>query len=68
MPYALLPRSSAIVASILETVIALFAVGAAKTRYTGLNPIKSGLEMLGIAALAGVAGFVAGHLTAVSGL
>ncbi len=66
-PYALLPRSSAIIVSILGTAIALFAVGAAKTRYTGLNPIKSGLEMLGIAALAGIAGFIAGHLTAVSG-
>ncbi|MDH7481432.1 MAG: VIT1/CCC1 transporter family protein [Armatimonadota bacterium] len=68
LPYAFFPHDFALVVSIIGTVITLFAVGAAKTIYTRLNPIKSGLEMLGIAALAGIAGFVAGHFTAAYGM
>ena len=66
LPYVLFSRETAIIVSIIGTVIALFAVGAAKTIYTGRNPIKSGFEMLIIAALAGIAGFLAGHFAAVS--
>lgn len=68
LPYAIFPRNSAITVSVLGTVIALFGVGAAKTYYTGRNPVKSGLEMLAIAALAGVAGFGVGHLVAPLGV
>ncbi len=66
LPYALLPRSTAMMVSVAGTVLALFAVGAAKTVYTGRNAIKSGLEMLAVAALAGIAGFLAGHFLAPS--
>ena len=68
LPYALFPHDTALIISITGTVLALFAVGAAKTIYTGLNPVKSGLEMLGIAALAGIAGYLAGRLVAPSGI
>jgi len=66
LPYALFPRETAMTVSIAGTVLALFAVGAAKTIYTGRNAIKSGVEMLAVAALAGIAGFLAGHFIAPS--
>ena len=68
LPYALLPRATALAISIGGTVLALFAVGAAKTVYTGLSAVRSGLEMLGIAALAGVAGYLAGRFAAPAGV
>ena len=68
LPYALFPQHTAFTVSIIGTVLALFAVGAAKTIYTGRNPIKSGLEMLAIAAMAGIAGYLAGRFAAVSGV
>jgi VIT1/CCC1 family predicted Fe2+/Mn2+ transporter len=64
LPYALFPRETALPVSIIGTVLALFGVGAAKTVYTGRNPVRSGLEMLVIALLAGIAGFLAGHFIA----
>lgn len=64
-PYALLSREMAMVVSIVGTIVALFVVGAARTRYTGRSPIRSGLEMLVIALAAGVAGYVAGTLVPV---
>ena len=68
LPYVLFSHDTALIVSITGTVLALFAVGAAKTIYTGLNPVKSGLEMLGIAALAGVVGYLAGRFVAPSGI
>lgn len=68
LPYALFPRETAMAVSISGTVLALLAVGAAKTIYTGRNAIKSALEMLGIAALAGIAGYLAGHFVGASGV
>ncbi|MHB1000176.1 MAG: VIT1/CCC1 transporter family protein [Armatimonadota bacterium] len=65
LPYALFDRNIAFRVSILGTIIALFGVGAAKTVYTKRNPVKSGLEMLIIAALAGIAGYIAGHFAPV---
>ena len=62
LPYALFPRNPALLASMGGTVLALFGVGAAKTIYTGRSALKSGLEMLAIAALAGIAGYLAGRL------
>lgn len=68
LPYALFPHDTALIISITGTVLALFAVGAAKTVYTGRSAVKSGLEMLAIAALAGIAGYLAGRLVAPSGV
>lgn len=68
LPYALFAQNIAMTISIIGTVLALFSVGAAKTVYTGRNPIKSGFEMLAIAAMAGIAGYLAGRIAAVSGV
>lgn len=65
LPYAFLERSAAMAVSLAGTVVVLFAVGALKTVFTGLNWLRSGLEMLAVAALAGVVGYLAGHFAAV---
>ncbi len=65
LPYALFGRDIALWVSIIGTVLALFAVGAAKTALTGRNWFRSGLEMQAIAALAGIAGYLAGRIAAV---
>lgn len=62
LPYALFRLSTAFKISIVGTIIALFSVGAAKTIYTGRSAIRSGLEMLIIALLAGAAGYLVGRI------
>lgn len=44
------------------TAAALFGIGAARVFVTGLNPIRSGLEMLSVGGLAGVVAYVVGAL------
>ena len=48
--------------SIGLTAAALFALGAAKVFVTGLNPIRSGMEMLLVGGLAGIAAYGVGAL------
>ena len=62
LPYALLPLSLAFAVSIALTGIALFAVGALKTRVTAIAWWKSGAESLAIGVLAAAATFAAGRL------
>ncbi|MHB0911857.1 MAG: VIT1/CCC1 transporter family protein [Armatimonadota bacterium] len=62
LPYALFERDTAMAISITGTLIALFAVGAARSIFTGANWLRSGVEMLAIALLAGVAGYLVGML------
>jgi len=65
LPYALFSHDTAMIVSIAATIVALFAAGAAKTIYTRRKVLQSGLEMLGIALAAGVAGYFVGHLVPV---
>jgi VIT1/CCC1 family predicted Fe2+/Mn2+ transporter len=44
------------------TGLTLFTIGAYKTKITKRNWVKSGLEMLTVALLAAVAGYVIGYL------
>ena len=62
LPYVLLPVEVAIYASVLATGSVLFGIGVAKARWTGGNPIFSGLEILLVGAFAGVAGYLFGDL------
>jgi VIT1/CCC1 family predicted Fe2+/Mn2+ transporter len=55
-----LPSDSRFVAAILLTAATLFSVGAARSFVTGLSPLRSGLEMLLIGALAAVAAYLIG--------
>jgi len=65
LPYALFGRETALAVSLTGTVLALFTIGALKTLYTGRSWLRSGLEMLFVAALAGMAGYLAGIFAAV---
>lgn len=65
LPYSILSHDTALEVSIAGTMLTLFAVGAAKTFFTGLGAIRSGIEMLGIGVLAGIVGYLAGHFVAI---
>jgi vacuolar iron transporter family protein len=62
----LLPLSSdsRFIAAIGLTAAALFSVGAARSFVTGLSPLRSGLEMLLVGALAAVAAYLIGAFAA----
>jgi VIT1/CCC1 family predicted Fe2+/Mn2+ transporter len=62
VPYALFARDLAFPLAIVFTALALFGVGAAKTRVTAIAWWRSGLESLIIGMLAASATFFAGHL------
>jgi VIT1/CCC1 family predicted Fe2+/Mn2+ transporter len=64
LPYWFAPDAYGFPASIACTAVALFAVGAAKSRVTSIAWWRSGLESLGIGVLAAAATFLAGRLIA----
>lgn len=61
-PYLTLSMNAAVPVSILGTLIALFLFGGLKGRLIGQTGWRSGLEMVGIAGLAAVAGYGIGRL------
>jgi vacuolar iron transporter family protein len=61
-PYFILPVKTAMVFSILATALALFLFGGVKGKLVSQNWWKSGSEVLIIAGVAGVAGYVIGLL------
>lgn len=62
IPYVFLPVATAVPVSIVATGAVLFAIGVAKSRWTQRNPIASGLEILLLAAFAGIAGYFFGNV------
>ena len=66
LPYFFLPMSTAIVFSIVITLIGLFGLGALTAKFTKENWIKSGLQMLVLASLAAAIGYVIGRIANVS--
>ena len=62
LPYLILPFEVAIYASVIATAAVLFVIGVAKTRWTHGSPIFSGIEILLIGAVAGIAGFFFGNI------
>lgn len=62
LPYVFLPVASALPASVVLSLVATFAIGAVKSRWTRRSPIRSGLEVLALAAFAGVAGYFFGSI------
>jgi VIT1/CCC1 family predicted Fe2+/Mn2+ transporter len=62
LPYLLLPVTTALWASVTLSGAMLFAMGAYKTRWTGRHWLPSGLEIFGLGAFAGVAGYFFGTL------
>ena len=62
VPYLIWPMQPAMRVSIAGTLLALFAFGGVKGRVVGQVWWRSGVEMLTVAGLAGLAGFVIGHV------
>jgi len=48
--------------SVVATGLVIFAIGIVKSRWTRRNPLASGLEVLALAAVAGIAGYVFGTI------
>ncbi|MBM4434119.1 MAG: hypothetical protein FJ028_03225 [Chloroflexi bacterium] len=62
VPYLLLPVETALWASIGLSAAVLFGIGVVKSRWTRHGAIRSGLEIVVLAAVAGVAGYVFGSM------
>ena len=62
VPYLFMSGTAALVGSIVATGIALFAIGAGKSRWTHRSWLGSGLEIVALAAVAGVAGYAFGTI------
>jgi VIT1/CCC1 family predicted Fe2+/Mn2+ transporter len=60
--YFFLPISSALAWSIPVTLLGLFIVGAATTKFSKRNPLVAGTEMLALASIAGAIGYFVGQL------
>lgn len=60
VPFLLLPFAVALPAAVVATGLVLFAIGVVKSRWTRRSPISSGLEVLLLAAVAGIAGYLFG--------
>jgi VIT1/CCC1 family predicted Fe2+/Mn2+ transporter len=62
VPFLLVPIGVAIPAAVILTSVVLFGIGVTKSRWTRRSAISSGLEVLALAAIAGIAGYVFGTL------
>jgi len=62
LPYLFLPIANAPVVSLVLCGVVVFAIGAVKTRWTKRSPIRSGLEVVALAAFAGIAGYLFGSV------
>jgi VIT1/CCC1 family predicted Fe2+/Mn2+ transporter len=62
LPYLFLPIGTAPAASLILCVVVVFMIGAVKTRWTKRNPVRSGLEVVVLAAFAGIAGYLFGSV------
>jgi VIT1/CCC1 family predicted Fe2+/Mn2+ transporter len=62
LPYLALPVPIALWVSVVLTALTLFAMGALKSRWTGRHWLSSGLEIFGLGAFAGIAGYAFGTL------
>jgi vacuolar iron transporter family protein len=60
VPYFFLAPGAALVPSLLLGAVVVFAIGVVKSRWTRRNPIASGLEIVALAAFAGIAGYFFG--------
>jgi VIT1/CCC1 family predicted Fe2+/Mn2+ transporter len=60
IPFLLLPITTATIVSFIGSLCALFALGFWKAKVAGIDAVRSGLEMVSIAAGAGILGYLAG--------
>ena len=62
LPYLVLPIEIAPAASIALCAAVVFGIGVVKTRWTKREPIRSGLEVVALAAFGGIAGYLFGSV------
>ena len=62
LPYLFLSASTALYVSVPLTALTLFGMGALKSRWTRRHWLLSGLEIFGLGAFAGIAGYFFGTL------
>ncbi len=62
VPYVFLPIGTAVWASLVLCAVVVFAIGVVKTHWTRRNPIAAGLEVVALAAFAGIAGYLFGSI------
>jgi VIT1/CCC1 family predicted Fe2+/Mn2+ transporter len=60
IPFLILPFGISIPAAVGATGLVLFGIGVVKSRWTHRSALSSGLEVLALAAIAGVAGYLFG--------
>ena len=60
LPFLVLPFSASLAAAAIATGLVLFGIGVVKSRWTHRSAVASGLEVLALAAIAGVAGYLFG--------
>lgn len=62
LPYLILPVAGAIWASMALSAAVLFVIGVVKSRWTRRNALRSGAEVVALAAFAGIAGYLFGSI------
>jgi len=60
VPFLILPFSISLPAAAIGTGVVLFGIGVVKSRWTHRTALSSGLEVLALAAIAGIAGYLFG--------
>jgi VIT1/CCC1 family predicted Fe2+/Mn2+ transporter len=60
LPYVFFPARTALIVSVIASAVALFGLGLVKARWTRGNPLRSGLEIVALAAVAGIGGYLVG--------
>ena len=60
LPFLVVPVGTAMPSAVVATGLVLFAIGVVKSRWTHRSAVSSGLEVLALAAFAGVAGYLFG--------
>jgi VIT1/CCC1 family predicted Fe2+/Mn2+ transporter len=61
-PFVFLPVATALSVAIGISAVVMFALGVVKSRYTGGSWLRSGLEIVGLVALASVGGYIVGTI------
>ncbi len=62
IPYVVLPVGIAFYGSVALSAVVMFAIGVVKSRWTKRNPFISGIEIVALAAVAGIAGYLFGSV------
>jgi VIT1/CCC1 family predicted Fe2+/Mn2+ transporter len=66
LPYFFAASASALVVAMAVTAVALFAIGATMSLFTGRGALVSGLRMLGLGTSAGAVTWAVGHLAGIA--